>query len=209
MIDIEKALSPRLLAAMLVIAGGGPLAISSYAQGVQGDEPCVLCLYQRIPFALVIVLGIAGLLHPANARAVGYISALVFAAGMSVAIYHVGVEQHWWASAASCGDAREEVAHKALSLRPVHSRGFTWPSVASPGDGIEEVAHKKLSLLPVVSRGFPWLPVASPSAWVYEVEPNQLSWLPVASRCFPWPPVASPSASVCLLYPSPSPRRYA
>ena len=29
--------------------------------------------------------------------------ALVFAVGVALAFYHVGVEEHWWASVAACG----------------------------------------------------------------------------------------------------------
>ena len=31
------------------------------------------------------------------------LSGVVFVIGSGIAFYHVGVEQHWWASAASCG----------------------------------------------------------------------------------------------------------
>jgi len=93
---------------LMVLAGAAPLAIAFYSQLFQGAEPCILCLYQRIPFAVVIVLGIIGVARPQLAPLVGWIGAIVFAAGMSVAFYHVGVEQHWWASAASCGGGLPE-----------------------------------------------------------------------------------------------------
>ena len=67
-----------------------------------GLEPCVLCLYQRIPYALVAVLGFTGLMRPHLSPKLLVLAALVFASGAVIAAYHVGVEQHWWASATGC-----------------------------------------------------------------------------------------------------------
>ncbi len=77
------------------------------AQYAFGLEPCILCLYQRIPYAVAGVLGLAALLLPKDktdwkAAAVA-LSGAAFLIGASIAFYHVGVEQHWWASAAACG----------------------------------------------------------------------------------------------------------
>ena len=99
---------PRYLPVLLVLAGATPLSIAYYSQLVQGYDPCILCLYQRIPFAVVIVLGFAGLMRPAWVPALAILGGLTFATGMSIAFYHVGVEQHWWASAASCGGGLPE-----------------------------------------------------------------------------------------------------
>ena len=114
---------PRYLPAILVLAGAGPLAIAYYSQLVQGYDPCILCLYQRVPFAVVIGLGIIGFVRPALLPVAGALGGMTFAVGMGIAFYHVGVEQHWWASAASCGGGLPEqmsVAdfQKQLTLKP-------------------------------------------------------------------------------------------
>ena len=70
-----------------------------------GLEPCILCLYQRVPYAVAGVLGLAALTSPrARVRAVA-VAGGVFLVGAVLAFYHVGVEQHWWASVAACGGA--------------------------------------------------------------------------------------------------------
>lgn len=83
----------------------GALGTAYTAQYVFGLEPCILCLYQRIPYAIAGVLALAAILMP---RGTGRIVLLaicvpVFLTGAGIAFYHVGVEQHWWVSAAGCG----------------------------------------------------------------------------------------------------------
>lgn len=96
----------RLYSLDLALVGAGALALAFTSQFGFDLEPCVLCLYQRVPFALVIALGLAGLWRPEHARAALGLAALVFLGGAALAFYHVGVEQHWWASATGCtGDA--------------------------------------------------------------------------------------------------------
>jgi disulfide bond formation protein DsbB len=99
--------------AVLACAGAAALstvalAFAFYMQYGQGLEPCHLCLMQRWPYGLTIVLGLAGLIATLRGRARigGHIvlaCALVFLAEGGLAFYHVGVEQHWWKSIfASC-----------------------------------------------------------------------------------------------------------
>ena len=76
-----------------------------YFEHAKGLEPCILCLYQRIPHAITFILGIlaAALSCKFNRPKLGslflFLSGLVFLSGAVLAIYHVGVEQHWWVSA--------------------------------------------------------------------------------------------------------------
>lgn len=92
----------RLYPALLIAVGLGALATAYTAQYGFGLEPCILCLYQRVPFAIAAVLGIAGLMYPQTLAAVFALAALAFGVNSAIAVYHVGVEQHWWASAV-CG----------------------------------------------------------------------------------------------------------
>jgi disulfide bond formation protein DsbB len=84
----------------------GALATAYIAEIFFGLEPCPLCLYQRIPFALTGVLALLALAGPLSGRlerTVINVCGLVFLIGGAIAVYHVGVEQHWWASAACPG----------------------------------------------------------------------------------------------------------
>lgn len=62
-------------------------------------EPCVLCWYQRYPHILAIVLG--GLAIWRAPKAYPLIGLIVLISA-GVALFHVGVEQHWWAGLSTC-----------------------------------------------------------------------------------------------------------
>lgn len=66
--------------------------------------PCELCLKQRIPFYLVILLGIPALmLKQTKARTVILLlMSLAFLANAGIAGYHTGVEQKWWPGPSAC-----------------------------------------------------------------------------------------------------------
>lgn len=85
------------------------------AQYVFGLEPCVLCLYQRIPYAVAGVLALAAILMPRGSGRLILmgICVPVFLIGAGIAFYHVGVEQHWWVSAAGCGGSVSSLASVA------------------------------------------------------------------------------------------------
>jgi|SaaInlStandDraft_2_1057019.scaffolds.fasta_scaffold30317_2 disulfide bond formation protein DsbB len=98
--------SPRDLSAAIVAVSVGSLLLAYTAQYGFGLEPCILCLYQRVPFAANVVLGLIALFMSAESPARVWIlrvCGLAFLIGGGIAFYHVGVEQHWWQSAASCG----------------------------------------------------------------------------------------------------------
>ena len=96
----------RMLAAILVISLGA-LATAFAGQYLFSLEPCVLCLYERAPWALaalVAAVGLVGWSQRQGSLPIALCGA-IFAAGGALALYHVGVEQHWWGSFAGCAGA--------------------------------------------------------------------------------------------------------
>lgn len=77
------------------------LAAALFSEVTLGLEPCILCIYQRIPFVIGAILGVAGLLLREKAGVssalLGVIS-LNFFINSGIAFYHTGVEQKWWKS---------------------------------------------------------------------------------------------------------------
>ncbi|NQV82173.1 MAG: disulfide bond formation protein B [Rhodospirillales bacterium] len=111
-----------------IFAASAAALINAYiAQYVFDLQPCILCLYQRVPYAIAGVLGGAALFVPGVRLWAVRLAGLVFLVGGGIAFYHVGVEQHWWASAAACGSAGggdgpatvEELRQLLLSAKPV------------------------------------------------------------------------------------------
>lgn len=95
---------PRTPLALVLAAAVAALVTAFAGQYLFGLEPCILCLYERVPWAAaagIAVLGLAGRRRRWRLAALG-VCGVVFAAGAALAFYHVGVEAHWWASAAGC-----------------------------------------------------------------------------------------------------------
>lgn len=77
------------------------LAAAMSSEVFLGLEPCVLCIYQRWPFAIGAALGTIGFFVRKKiraAQAVLCVMALNFFVNSGIAFYHTGVEQKWWAS---------------------------------------------------------------------------------------------------------------
>ncbi len=97
--------SSRDPALVILIAAVAALSAALIAQYGFGLLPCKLCLYQRVPYGVAGALALPMLVARLQGRAVAALLALCavgFAVGGAVALYHVGVEQHWWAGPASC-----------------------------------------------------------------------------------------------------------
>ena len=96
----------RLIPLAILGASVGALGFAYTAELDFGLEPCPLCLYQRVPFTAAGILALLALAGPLGGRAesvVIFLCGLIFLIGSGLAFYHVGVEQHWWASAACSG----------------------------------------------------------------------------------------------------------
>ena len=106
---IPYVLQPRPLFAVLLAAAVAILGTALASQYLGGLQPCELCLWQRYPYAVVI--GLAGIgfglarvpRMPRGALAgVAALVVLALSADAAIAVFHVGVEQHWWQGAAGC-----------------------------------------------------------------------------------------------------------
>lgn len=93
----------RALVAACAAGSVGVLAAAFFAQYVVGLAPCVLCILQRWPHAVAFVFaGLALVLPAAFARLAILAAAASMLAGVGIAGYHVGVEQHWWPGPDAC-----------------------------------------------------------------------------------------------------------
>lgn len=81
------------------------LAFALISQYGFGFKPCVLCLWQRLPYLLVIIVAALGLALPGLRLwrgALLLLCALLLLADAGIAAFHVGVEQHWWSGTSGC-----------------------------------------------------------------------------------------------------------
>lgn len=88
---------------LILIAALGSALMLAAAFGFQhiGDmAPCKLCLYQRWPHAVAVLIGLIGALFPHRLLALcGAAAALSTSA---IGAYHAGVEQKWWEGPTTC-----------------------------------------------------------------------------------------------------------
>ncbi len=95
----------RLTLVVLLGVSLGAVGAALVGQFAFGLVPCILCLYQRVPYVVVAGLSALGLLLPLTAavrRRQVAMAGVVFLVGAAIAFYHVGVEAHWWAAATGC-----------------------------------------------------------------------------------------------------------
>ena len=97
--------------AALTTAAAAILSTVYVAQYGFGLWPCELCLLQRVPYFLIVVLGALSLMPAVDARSrriVLFHLAGLFLLDAGFALYHSGVEFHWWEGPTACagGSAR-------------------------------------------------------------------------------------------------------
>jgi len=81
-----------------------------------GHEPCKLCLYERIPYFLSILLLIKILLFKKNEKITLLILSLVFVSSSTLAFYHFGIEQGFFSESLVCatGDLSKTLSKAEL-----------------------------------------------------------------------------------------------
>jgi disulfide bond formation protein DsbB len=92
-------LTTRAFAGFVLAASAIVLGIALLSQYWGGLAPCELCLMQRWPWGIAITISLVAVLVGARPALpwVAMVLAVVFAAGVVFAFYHVGVEQKWFA----------------------------------------------------------------------------------------------------------------
>ena len=81
-----------------------------------GHEPCKLCLYERIPYFLSILLIIKMLFIKKYERVTLLILFLVFISSTALAFYHFGIEQGFFSESVACtaGDSLNTLTKEQL-----------------------------------------------------------------------------------------------
>lgn len=106
--DIQRLTTPSrpfFLAIFLICALSLTAALTG--EHVFGLRPCLLCLYERIPYVIGGAVAAAMILLPTSPRLrfLGVtLCLLAFLGNTGLGIYHVGVEYQWWAAPACTGD---------------------------------------------------------------------------------------------------------
>ena len=81
-----------------------------------GHKPCKLCIYQRIPYFVAILLILKMLLTTSYQKIALFILALTFLVSASLAFYHFGIEQGFFSESLICtaGNLSENLSKEEL-----------------------------------------------------------------------------------------------
>ena len=97
-----------------------------------GYQPCNLCLIQRIPYGLSIILIILNYFQKKNEKFIILLLILIFSFSLIISFYHFGIERGFFEESAVCGveDFTENITKedllKQLSEKTVSCRDVTF-----------------------------------------------------------------------------------
>lgn len=120
LIPFSQFLSMPRAAHLLALACLGSLAFALTLQYGFDIAPCELCIWQRVPFSTVAALSLfIALVRPdaTLTKLLLGLSALLLLANVGIAVFHSGVERHWWEWHSSCTGSVLERANSIDDLR--------------------------------------------------------------------------------------------
>jgi disulfide bond formation protein DsbB len=131
-------LSIRTIGLLCALIAGVALGTALGVEHWGGLAPCALCLVERWPYRMAIVLGlVAVVVPPPVARVLLMLAVLTVLANAAISLVHVGVEMHWWPSplpecaAPSIGGGT--IAQQLASMPAQPAKPCDAPSYLIPG----------------------------------------------------------------------------
>ena len=88
---------------LIATLGSAALLLGAWTFQYFGYAPCQMCLWQRWPHAIAVLIGITALILPW--RALLYLGALAALTTAAIGVFHTGVERDWWEGITSCAGA--------------------------------------------------------------------------------------------------------
>lgn len=91
----------------LFLCGAIPLSAAYISQYFYEMHPCHLCIYQRYPFALLMIFGVLAMFIKNGKFRLSmiFLGILTLLTNSGIAFFHYGVEQDWW----SLGDCSADL----------------------------------------------------------------------------------------------------
>lgn len=86
----------------LATFGSFALLAGAFFFQILGYAPCKMCLWQRYPHAVAIVVGILALILTRLQTQLAILGALAALTTGAIGLYHTGVERDWWEGPTSC-----------------------------------------------------------------------------------------------------------
>ena len=81
--------------------------------------PCDMCINERYPYFIIIILGTAIYVIKSNTKLIDIITNLIFAIiyfiGLIYSVYHVGIERKYWIGSSNCSSKINTLDIETLS----------------------------------------------------------------------------------------------
>jgi disulfide bond formation protein DsbB len=97
-----STLHPSTVSALLGAIAAASLGFALIGQYGFSMHPCELCIWQRWPFGIIIVLGIIGFAFSRTAQPIVGLIGLTYLSNAALAMFHSGVERKWWEGLKGC-----------------------------------------------------------------------------------------------------------
>ena len=138
MFDLKKELYLKIILIISFIA----LIFAYFVEYILGHQPCNLCIIERIPYGISIILIAIIFIIKKNQKFLTLLLILTFAFSFIISIYHYGIEQGFFEESTVCNarnftenitkeDLLKELSKKTISCKDVTFRffGFSLTSI--------------------------------------------------------------------------------
>jgi disulfide bond formation protein DsbB len=131
MFNLKAELYLKIIFLFSIIA----LISAFFIEHALGYQPCNLCLIERIPYGLSIILIMVAFLTKKNQKFLILLLILTFFFSFAISFYHYGIEQGFFQESSICGlkdftesitkeDLLKQLSEKTISCRDVTFRIF-------------------------------------------------------------------------------------
>ena len=127
---------------IILIISFTALTFAYFVEHILGHQPCNLCIIERIPYGISIILIAIIFIIKKNQKFLTLLLILTFAFSFTISIYHYGIEQGFFEESSVCNarnftenitkeDLLKELSKKTISCKDVTFRffGFSLTSI--------------------------------------------------------------------------------
>ena len=117
---------------LILIFSSLSILFAFYVEYILGHKPCNLCLFQRLPYILIIFLIVLLLIFRNFERLTFLFLSIIFLSGALLALYHFGIEQGIFSESFVCkgddndGTLNKEEILKQLKIRQISCKDVTF-----------------------------------------------------------------------------------
>ena len=151
MVENSKNLLIKLIFLISVIA----LVSAFFIEYVLGHQPCNLCILERIPYLLAIIIILLNFKFSHYEKFFILLLSIIFLAGAIISLYHLGIEQGFIQESLVCDlKSGSNLLSKEEILKQLHEKNVSCKDVTFKIFGLSLTSYNILiSLLITVSTG--------------------------------------------------------